>query len=311
VWRPVAETAAYVLVAATLAVRAPLLASVVGLMVLGILHNVFELRYVLARWRGSFTGTFRVTVLALVTAIAATRLTGGSAPARRVEVVAGFAILAAGMAYGARRRRVLAAVGLPMVALAGAWAWTHLDLYFVAVTYLHNLVPFVFLWDWSSRALRGAARNAFRLVQAAWLLVVPALLLGGVLPVPSLASQEVSFAGPLSAHVATVAPPAWRGPEAARLLAVFAFLQVLHYAFWCAFLPRHAVDVQPSPRDRATRVALWAAVGAVVAVFAFGYLTAWTSTKMAYTSLASYHAYVEYAVLALVVFRPTDREVPA
>ena len=57
-WRPVAETAAYVVVAAVLAVRAPLLASVVGLMVLGILHNVTELRYVLARWSGTFAGTF-------------------------------------------------------------------------------------------------------------------------------------------------------------------------------------------------------------------------------------------------------------
>lgn len=297
--------------AASLAVRAPLLASVVGLMVLGILHNVFELRYVLARWRGSFAGTFRVAVLSLVSVIAFVRLTGGSPGARRVEVVAGFAILAAGMAYGARRRPALAVTGLPMVLVAGAWAWTHLDLYFVAVTYLHNLVPFVFLWDWSSRRLAGAARTAFRLVQTAWLVVVPALLLDGVLPVPSLASQDVPFAAPLSGHVATVAPPAWRGPEAARLLAVFAFLQVLHYAFWVVFLPRHAVDAQPSPRDPATRIALWSLVAVVVGVFAFGYVTAWTSTKMAYTSLASYHAYIEYAVLALVVFRPTDREVPA
>ena len=302
--------AAYVAVAAVLAVRAPLVASVVGLMVLGILHNVLELRYVLARWAGSFTGTFRATVLALVTLVAFSRLTGGNVTARRVEVVAGFAILAAGMAYGARRRRVLAAFGLPVLAVATAWAWTHLDLYFVAVTYLHNLVPFVFLWDWSARRLRGAARAAFLLVQTAWLLVVPALLLTGALPVPALSEQGVSFAGPMSGHVATVAPPAWRGPEAARLLAVFAFLQVLHYAFWCAFLPRHAVDVPSSPRGGRTRVAAWAAVAVVAGVFAFGYVTAWASTKMAYTALASYHAYVEYAVLALVVFRP-GREVDA
>ena len=292
-----------------LAARAPLVASVVGLMVLGILHNVFELRYVLARWAGSFTGTFRVTVLALVTLVAFTRLTGATVPGRRVEVVAGFAILGAGMAFGARRRRVLATAGLPALAVATAWAWTHLDLYFVAVTYLHNLVPFVFLWDWSSRRLAGRARAAFRLVQTAWLLVVPALLLTGAIPVPSLGEQTVSFAGPMSAHVATVAPPAWRGPEAARLLAVFAFLQVLHYAFWCAFLPRHAVDVQPSPLRRGTRLALWSGAGALAAIFAFGYVTAWTGTKMTYTALASYHAYIEYAVLALVVFRPTEREV--
>lgn len=286
-----------------LAAKAPLLASVVGLMVLGILHNVLELRYVLARWKGTFAGTFRVVVLGLVTLIALTRLAG--APARRVEVVAGFAILAAGMAWGARRRPVLAAAGLPLTLVAGAIAWTHLDQYFVAVTYLHNLVPFVFLWDWSARRLAGRARTAFRAVQVGWLLVVPALLLTGVVPVPSIASQDVSWAGPMSGHVATVAPPAWRGPEAARLLAVFAFLQVLHYVFWCWFLPRRAADAPA----RTPRWA-WAGVVAIAAVFAFGYATAWTGTKLAYTSLASYHAYVEYAVLALVVFRPT-REVPA
>lgn len=297
-WRPVWETAAYVVLAAALAVRAPLLASVVGLMVLGILHNVLELRYVLARWTATFRGSFRVVVLGLVTVIAFGRLVG--APARRVEVVAGFAILAAGMAWGARRRPVLAAAGLPLTVAAGAVAWTHLDHYFVAVTYLHNLVPFVFLWDWSARRLAGRARAAFRLVQVGWLLVVPLLLLTGTLPVPSLASQQVSFAGPMSGHVATVAPPAWRGPEAARLLAVFAFLQVLHYVFWCWFLPRNSSGAARLPRWA------WASTAAVVAVFAFGYATAWTGTKLAYTSLASYHAYVEYAVLALVVFRPRE-----
>ena len=272
-------------------------------MVLGILHNVLELRYVLARWQGSFAGSFRAVVLGLVTLIALTRLAGPAA--RRVEVVAGFAILAAGMAYGARRRPVLAAAGLPLTLVAGLIAWRHLDHYFVAVTYLHNLVPFVFLWDWSARRLAGRARTAFRAVQVCWLLVVPALLLTGVVPVPSVAAQAdtVAFAGPVAGHVATVAPPAWRGPEAARLLAVFAFLQVLHYVFWCWFLPRNA-----ERRGRTPRLA-WAGVALLAGVFAVGYATAWTGTKVAYTSLASYHAYIEYAVLALVVFRPT-KEVP-
>ena len=31
----------------------------------------------------------------------------------------------------------------------------------------------------------------------------------------------------------------------------------------------------------------------MVTVFAFGYATAWTGTKIAYTSLSSYHAYVD------------------
>ena len=303
--------AAYVVVAAVLASRAPLLASVAGLMVLGILHNVLELRYVLRRWAGVFAGRFGVAVLALVTFIAIGRLAGAVPAVRRAEVVLGMAVLALGMLRGARSRPVLAVVGLPAVAAATAAAWTHLVLYFVAVTYLHNLVPFVVLWDWSARAMRGRARTAFRAVQAVWLVVVPGLLLTGALPVPSVASQAsaVPFAGPVAGHVATAAPPAWRGPEAARLLALFAFLQVLHYVFWCVFLPRHAVERGASPRSR-WLPALWAGTAVLAAVFAIAYVADWTTTKIAYTSLASYHAYVEYAVLAAVVFRPDRRGSP-
>ena len=296
------------MVAAALASRAPLVASVAGLMVFGILHNVLELRYVLRRWAGVLVGRWGLVVLGLVTVIALGRLAGAVPAVRRAEVVAGMAILALGIARGARERPALAVAGLPAIGVATAVAWTHLDLYFVAVTYLHNLVPFVVLWDWSARALRGRARAAFRAVQAGWLVVVPALLLTGALPVPSVASQAdtVPFAGPVTAHVATAAPPAWRGPEAARLLALFAFLQVLHYVFWCWFLPRHAVE-RPARRPRWT-FALWGGTGVLAAAFAFAYVVDWTTTKVAYTSLASYHAYVEYAVLAAVVFSPRRRK---
>lgn len=270
-------------------------------MVFGILHNALELRYVLRRW--TFTGTFRAVVLGLVTVIVVGRLAGGTG-ARRVEVLAGFAILGYGLLRGARARPVLAVAGVPALAVATAAAWTHLDLYFVTVTYLHNLVPFVVLWDWSARAIADArARTVFRAVQVTWALVVPALLLGGVLPVPGVSAQAsaVRFAGPVARHVATATPPAWRTDGAARFLAVFAFLQVLHYVFWCVFLPRRAVE-----RPRRLHPALWAAIGVLAVAFAFGYATSWASTKVAYTALASYHAYVEYAVLALVVFQPKE-----
>jgi hypothetical protein len=280
-------------------------------MVFGILHNAFELRYVLRRWTG-FAGAFRIGVLSLVTVIALARLTGGTT-ARRVEVVAGFAILGYGLLRGARARPALAVAGLPAIGVATALAWTHLDLYFVAVTYLHNLVPFAVLWDWSARAIASVrARAAFRAVQVLWALVIPALLLGGLLAVPSVAAQApaVRFAGPVAAHVATATPPAWRGAGAGRFLAVFAFLQVLHYVFWCVFLPRHALEGPRRTVPRSWRRAGAVAVVAVAAAFAFGYATSWASTKVTYTALASYHAYVEYAILALVVFRPRERNVP-
>jgi hypothetical protein len=103
---------------------------------------------------------------------------------------------------------------------------------------------------------------------------------------------------------------------APRFLAVFAFLQVMHYGFWCWFFPRRAASAASAagamgagitsvrmPRGGRTVTA------AVAAVFAIGFVTAWAGTKTSYVALASYHAYVEYAVLAalLVSMRRTAR----
>jgi hypothetical protein len=301
--RPAAEIAGLTLVALVLATRVPLLASVVGLMVFGILHNVLELRYVVRRCRATLARWFLPSVLGVVTVIAFARLLGPMTGARRTELVAGFAILALGIVRGARERPVLAGVLLPLVAATGLVAWRHLDLYFVAVTYLHNLVPFVFLEDWARRHLApGRARRAFRAAQAGWLVVVPSLLLSGVVPVAGLAGQagDATFAGPFAAHVNQAAPAAWRAePGGARLLALFAFLQVMHYGFWCWFLPRRAdpQELRPARSDRVATTAVAVAAG----VFVAGFVTAWMTTKTAYVSVASYHAYLEYAILAALL----------
>lgn len=302
--RPAIEVAALTLVALVLATRLPLVASVVGLMVFGILHNVLELRYVVHRCRATLTRWFLPSVLGVITVIAFARLLGPMTGARRTELVAGFAILALGIVRGARQRPGVAAVLLPLVAVAGLVAWRNIELYFVAVTYLHNLVPFVFLEDWARRNLRaGRERLSFRAAQAGWLLLAPALILSGAVPVPSLASQagDASFAGPFAAHVNQAAPAAWRAePAGARLLALFAFLQVVHYGFWCWFLPRRARAAtveQPRRASRPVRVAVAAVVAAFVAAFA----AAWVGTKITYTSVASYHAYLEYAILAALL----------
>ena len=289
--------AALTVLALVLATRLPLVASVVGLMVFGILHNVLELRYVIRRCRATLTRWFLPAILGVVTIIAFTRLLGPMTGARRTELVAGFAILALGIVRGARQRPALAALLLALTGAAGIVAYDHIELYFVAVTYLHNLVPFVFLEDWARQNLRE--RTSFRVAQAGWLLAGPALILSGALPVPSLASQagDASFAGPFAAHVNQAAPSAWRAePGGARLLALFAFLQVMHYGFWCWFLPRRAADRPPRSSRKAR-----AAVAAVAGAFAAAFVTAWAGTKLTYTSVASYHAYLEYAILAALL----------
>src|SRR5687767_15639867 len=84
--------------AATVAVWAPLPLAVLGLVLIGPAHTVFELRYVLDRFRSVLTGTFLSTAVVIVSVVAAARLAG--APARRVEIVAAFALLAWALARG-------------------------------------------------------------------------------------------------------------------------------------------------------------------------------------------------------------------
>ena len=87
-----------------LAVRAPLVVTVLGLIAFGVLHNVLEIRYVAGRFAGLLSGRFLLLLLALCSGIALCRLTGQLWPAgsRYAEVAVGYLILGAGAWIGLR-----------------------------------------------------------------------------------------------------------------------------------------------------------------------------------------------------------------
>ena len=62
--------------ALALALRAPLLLTVLGLVTFGVLHNALELRYVTGRFAGILRGRLLYTMAALITGIVLCRLTG-------------------------------------------------------------------------------------------------------------------------------------------------------------------------------------------------------------------------------------------
>jgi hypothetical protein len=111
----------------------------------------------------------------------------------------------------------------------------------------------------------------------------------------------------VEAFVHGLAPPGAGSELGARLLTVFAFLQVMHYYVWCRFFPSVSA-VETARADgmlagmglpnggRLTLLAMLAAVGT------FGLLWAdfWRGRSL-YGALAGYHAYVEYALLLLFV----------
>jgi hypothetical protein len=280
--------------------------TVIGLICFGILHNVLELRYVLGRFGDLLTGTVGLLLVVLVSGIAVARLGGAylGGWSRPVEILLGYAVLGAGAWIGLRG--VARVVVLAVLVGAAAVSLSHPAYHVVVLAHLHNLVPLVFLWDWARR-LPVRARGWFRGVQVGWVLVAPAVVLAGVFDrwVDADPGAVRALVGEGAQVVSSVAWPA--APEAAmRWLVAFAFLQTMHYVVWVWFLPRAAPEataafearwpVASSRRVWGVGVALAVALGALL-------LTDYGQGRTVYSGLASYHAYLEFPVILVLLTR--------
>ncbi|MGI5246108.1 hypothetical protein [Dactylosporangium sp. CA-139066] len=313
--------------ALSIALRAPLATTVLGLIAFGVLHNVLELRYVTGRFGPILRGRFLAVLLGLISAIVLCRLAAlvVGEPARYAEILVGYAVLAAGCAHALRGWRLAAAAFVLIVAAAVSLGFP--GYHFVVLAHLHNVVPLFFLWEWAGRLRRPAV---FRWTQVAWVLGVPALVLAGALDFALggvSASTVAAFAGDPARIVAASAPPGSATIVGARFLVVFAFLQTMHYFVWVYFLPRHAPDAARAFETRAPWLsarrawALGAGLGAALAVL---FVIDYASGRALYGAFASYHAYLEFPVLlalllpsgaasSQLVFRQTasERQEPA
>ncbi|WP_371481519.1 hypothetical protein [Kitasatospora sp. NBC_00315] len=307
---PIAGFAAATVLALAAAVRAPAGTAVLGLVLFGILHNVLELRYVTGRFEAVLAGPFLRLLIALITGIVLCRLLPVSTASRCAEILLVYGLLAAACLHSLRRRPVLLAVAAAVLTGAASASLSFPGYHFVVLTHLHNLVPLLFLWEWSRGLPRG--RAAFLAVQCGWVVVVPALLLGGALD--GWLAPATATTGRLAA---AYTPPAWLDSSAGlRFLAVFAFLQTMHYVVWVWFLPRYAPDASAAFERRAPALrgrrawALGLAAGAALAVLFVG---DYAQGKALYAALASYHAYLEFPVLLVLVLgiEPTRRNARA
>ncbi|MFF2751393.1 hypothetical protein ACFVVA_38400 [Kitasatospora sp. NPDC058048] len=299
---PFAGFALSAVLALALALRAPTGLAVLGLAVFGLLHNVLELRYVAGRFAAVLTGPLLRLLLALVTGIVLCRLLPPSRAAQSAEILLAYGLLAAACRYGLRGRPRLLLAGVVLLGVAGAASLVFPAYHFVVLAHLHNVVPLLFLAEWSRRLARG--RAAFLALQSAWVLLVPALLLSGLLD--GLLSQRPG--GWTDRLAAAYTPPALLTPQAGlRFLAVFAFLQSMHYVVWVWFLPRYAPEAAERfdarvPGLRGVRAwGLGAVLGLLLALlFAVDYARG----RSVYAALASYHAYLEFPVLLMLVLGP-------
>lgn len=296
------------------ALGAPLWSTALALMAFGVLHNALELRYVGGRFPALLQGPYLVLLAGLVTGIVVTRLVGsigGSSWSMRTEIILSYALLAAAVLVGCRARVrarwpvvALAVLGLAVVA---SLRWP--DHHVVVITHLHNLIPLAFLWE-LSRPMARAARATFRTAQVGWVFVVPAVILSGAFDgmIRRGASDVPGVGGIGRVAPFTSLPDAWDTTMGRRFLAVFAFLQLMHFVVWVVVIPRYTPNAtatfeQRVPGLRGRR--FWAVTLAACAAFAVLFLADYAEGRTAYAALASYHAYLELPILIGVAFAAT------
>jgi hypothetical protein len=207
-------------------------------------------------------------------------------------------------------------LAIAVLAVAATASLTFPAYHFVMLTHLHNVVPLFFLWEWS-RSMSPSARRGFRAANLAWVVGVPALLLAGVFD-PVLRASAAAFGGlgGVAAFdpqrlAASYAPPALAGEMGLRFLAVFAFMQTMHYVVWVGILPRYAPEAAARfdarvPVLRGGRA--WLLGGGLALVLGVVFAIDYAQGKTLYAAGATYHAYLEFPVLlALLLSYRTTR----
>jgi hypothetical protein len=292
-------------VALLAALRLPAETTVLGLAAFGILHNVLELRYVAGRFDRILTGPFVALLVALITGIMLCRLVPAAGWSRPAEILLAYGLLAVACAHGMRRRPGWLAAAAVVLVAAATTSLSYPAYHFVLLAHLHNVVPLLFLWEWARDLPRG--RVAFRAAQIGWVLVVPALLLAGAFDgwMAGGAGTVARFVGGTGKLTSAYTPPHWLDTTVAlRFLAVFAFLQTMHYVVWVGFLPRYApaATARFESRVRVLRGwRAWALGAAGAATLAVLFASDYATGKTLYSAVASYHAYLEFPVLLALV----------
>lgn len=286
----------------------PMSVSVLGLAALGVAHVMLELRYIIGRFSSVLTGTYAVLIALLLTLIVLGRALAGYLPefGRGLEIVFAFVILATGVQLvlrGTARNFGYVAVGL----LAGAsLLWP--QWYMLVITHLHNLVPVIFLWEWSRRIRNHRWRWAFRSLHIVWASVIPALILSGALD--RYIGQDIGLVTRLVGDGMTVvgaaAPPGADLEPAWRYMVAFAFLQTMHYIVWIGFFPLFGRDATRKFETRFPRLRgriFWPVLIAVSVFVCATFASSYGAGRGIYSLLAAYHVYLEFPLLLLVLAR--------
>ena len=299
-----------VLAAGLCAVYFPVLLFTLGPILLGVAHVAADVRYLvlrrnLARW---WQNSVWVGCAALV-GLRVSEECGLLRRAERIEfgvaaAFVGVALLAAGRERGSRTRALLATA---MLVAATVYALREPKLARFVFLHAHNVIALV-AWATLFRADKR------------WLLAPAALIAGGAALLASGALFEQTLASPFAAsfhlHVFTISD--WIAPFADPRLAIgltttYLFLQSVHYSAWLNWIPQEEQPKAGTPTFRMSARSLFADLGApgvaAVAIAAAAVVVgAWFNVHRArglYLSLATFHGYLELALLAFFWVRGT------
>lgn len=287
----------------------PTLSLALAPILLGVPHVVSDVRHLvlrraLPRWWLMTLGGFALALL-MVRLVEETRLV--RAAPLLLEHALGVAwvvcgALTGGAAGGQRRRAIPVTVAAVFVGVAALGAPHAFRLAFV---HGHNLVA-ILLWVLLFRRCRSLAWPVVALI-----IVGASVLASGVLLPVTVRHGVLSLLGLHLFAAADWLAPGLPDRWALGLTAAFAFLQSVHYAIWLVAIPQDDARVEgPATfrmtwrgltRDLGSR-ALWAGV-MLTGLVLVGALVALARTRVLVLSLATFHAWMELALLAFFVAR--------
>ncbi len=258
-------------------------------LVLGVPHVVGDLRCLVLSPSARALGLPKLALfvpLAALTALSAAPVLGLESWPRTQLICGAAAVLGAILGAGHRARwRLPLAVGVLVLAALACW---NVALGLMVLAHAHNLIAFLWYCAWARN--RREAAIAF----AAYALAATAIFSG-----LAAAPVDADFAGLSSAKLAAQLAPGASAPFGRNVVASFAFAQAVHYGVWIWLLPRErATSLRQDLGARGLRLFL----GCSVLVPLLGLCDpVWA--RDSYLALASFHGWLELAVLAFLLSR--------
>ncbi len=277
---------ALVLAAAACAITGSAWTLLVSPIAFGVPHVIADVNYLLVRGPRSLRASAILAIampLAILIGLRGMAVTGGAPSSPTVEVALGVAAIVAAAAILAPRARPIVAAGIVAVCVAAVVAPRAAT---VVLLHGHNAIAVAIWLGWASTRVRPAVRIAIVGVAA----VVIALIAAG-------AADSFAPGGPLDRDVlARTLAPGLAPIGAARVVAIFAFLQAVHYVMWLVAIP-HGL-ARGRTWNRRTLAMLGAAT-LILPVLAIGCDA--VHVRELYLGLVTFHAWLELAIAGYLV----------